>query len=85
VPHLLRGVGKLVQVAADFRHLPELLQLRKGIGQRRCLGVRLSQKILVVVEEPTPDPGPAATAANAFGGVDADLKSSARTCRKAAD
>jgi len=25
VPHLLRGVGKLVQVAAYFRHLPELL------------------------------------------------------------
>lgn len=74
VAHLLCGGGEMVEVAADPGHLPELLKLRESIGQRRGLGVRLSKKVLVAVEEPTPDPGPAAAAADALGGIHADLK-----------
>ena len=71
---MLGSSSEMVQIAADSGHLPELLELREGIGQRRGLGVRLSEKVLVAVKEPTPDPGPAAAAADALGGIHADLE-----------
>ena len=74
VPHLLRSATESLQGAADLGHLPKLLNLREGVSQRDCLAVRLSQKILVTAEEPTPDSRPATTAADAVGSIYADLK-----------
>ena len=70
VPHLLHSTGEVLQVTADSGHLPEFLNLREGVGQRDCLAVRLSQKVLVAVKEPTPNPRPAAAAAETFGGIE---------------
>src|SRR5271166_5310211 len=75
VPHLLCSTGELLQVAADLGHLPELLNLREGVGQGDCLAVGLSQEVLVAVKEPTPNSRPAAAAANTLDGVYPSLKS----------
>jgi hypothetical protein len=38
VAHLLGSTGESLQVGADLGYLPELLNLREGIGQGDCLG-----------------------------------------------